>query len=104
MNIRKRPKRRMQVTCRCHAYPFPHRLSGGRCSGEEWAESYFYVVGTACTQCHCKSKEYGCEVAVGIESIQFCEGYQEYLHRQPALPLLYSDLDNICGFFAEEDT
>lgn len=25
----------LQLTCRCHAYKFPHRLLGGACGGPE---------------------------------------------------------------------
>ena len=28
-----RKRKRWQQTCRCDAYPFPHRLYGGRCCG-----------------------------------------------------------------------
>ena len=29
-------KKREQETCNCEAYPFPHRLGGGKCEAEEW--------------------------------------------------------------------
>lgn len=28
--------KRKQITCRCLAYPFPHRQGGGRCSIPDW--------------------------------------------------------------------
>jgi hypothetical protein len=28
-----KPKRRRQCTCRCPAYPFPHRIFSGHCEG-----------------------------------------------------------------------
>ncbi|MEB3190444.1 MAG: hypothetical protein VKL42_08895 [Snowella sp.] len=31
----KRKQKRNQKTCRCDAYPFPHRLYGGKCHGLE---------------------------------------------------------------------
>lgn len=32
---KKKRKPRPQTTCRCDAYPFPHRLYGGQCSGPD---------------------------------------------------------------------
>jgi hypothetical protein len=71
--------RRSQITCRCSAYPFPHRLTGGKCSGPEWAAAYFIWVGTACAGCNANNG--GCEVAAGAESITECEGYEDALRR-----------------------
>jgi len=28
-------RKRVQETCRCEAYSFPHRLYGGKCSGSD---------------------------------------------------------------------
>ncbi|MGL5035697.1 MAG: hypothetical protein ACRC6M_18075 [Microcystaceae cyanobacterium] len=38
------PKRkRTQTTCNCDAYPFPHRLNSGQCSGPEDDEEEEYT-------------------------------------------------------------
>jgi hypothetical protein len=29
-------KKRQQITCRCPAYPFPHREGGGQCEMPDW--------------------------------------------------------------------
>ncbi len=67
-----------QITCNCSAYNFPHRLGGGKCSGSEWAESYFMTVGECCKQCNCNNG--GCEVATGQENISQCEGAIDFIH------------------------
>jgi hypothetical protein len=102
MNIRKSPRRRVQVTCRCHAYHFPHRLGGGQCTAEPWVESYQLYVGTACAGC-IYSTSFPCEVAQGLESIRYCEGYQDYLHRLLCirLPMSEQDLAVLFGDGAE---
>lgn len=69
---------RLEVVCNCSAYNFPHRLTGGKCNGEEWAESYFIYEKGMCRNCNC-NRDGLCEVAQGIESISECEGYQEHL-------------------------
>lgn len=67
-----------QITCRCGAYKFPHRLNGGQCTGSHWAELYFYTVRVDCDGCisNCGSH---CEVATGQESIDECQAVHEAL-------------------------
>ena len=70
---------KQQITCRCSAYKFPHRLGGGKCSGSEWAESYHLTVRECCELCNCNNNGI-CEVATGQESIKECEGFIDFLH------------------------
>lgn len=50
---------KQQVTCRCNAYPFPHRRHGGKCQsckhGNNWLGVHFYLnhydSGEWCAQC-----------------------------------------------------
>lgn len=72
----KRRKYRKQVTCRCSAYKFPHRLSGGKCTIENYVYSYFYEDRVLCTDCICNKTAY-CEVAEGSEDVQYCAEVQE---------------------------
>ena len=67
-----------QITCRCNAYKFPHRLGGGRCSGAKWAENYFYQIRTECEGCNSNCETH-CEVATGQESITECQAVWETL-------------------------
>ena len=84
-------KHTLQVTCLCSAYPFPHRVSSGACSGSSWATSYRELDGACCEFCDslntgfsgCRGDRAGtCDVSGGLESIVHCEGYQEYLDTQ----------------------
>lgn len=79
-------RNRVQVTCLCRAYKFPHRLGGGKCAGRGWAESYYLHEKDCCAQCNLNTGDY-CEVAVGQEDIKHCEGYQEHLRLQPSTRL-----------------
>lgn len=67
-----------QVTCRCSAYNFPHRIGGGTCNGSEWAESYNLYITEACNNCNCLNNG-SCDVVTGQESYKECEGYQDFL-------------------------
>ena len=80
-------RKRLQVTCLCEAYEFPHRIGGGRCSGSSWAESYMEVVGECCKRCSAWRGPAECDVADGAEAIKYCEGFQDHLHYQPILRL-----------------
>jgi hypothetical protein len=64
--------KRNQITCRCSAYPFPHRLSGGKCKLPKYVETYFYEDRTLCFNCSSNKTSY-CEVAEGLESSSVCE-------------------------------
>jgi hypothetical protein len=103
MKRQKTGRQRVQVTCRCHAYHFPHRLGGGRCTAELWVESYQLYIGTACVQCM-YNVAFPCEVAKGIESIKHCEGYLDYVHRQLhiRLPMSEQDLVSLYAMSNEE--
>jgi len=60
-------------TCKCKAYTFPHRLVGGKCTGEGWVEHYFnFGDKTFCNDCpwHSIDKEYDidfCRIIEGDE-------------------------------------
>lgn len=56
----------MTVTCYCSAYPFPHRLNGGKCSVHTFADWYIEHRGYYCEECERKTRDYGytyCSVA-----------------------------------------
>jgi hypothetical protein len=63
---------RINTTCRCSAYSFPHRLSGGKCSGREWAESFIRLFRNECEFCRNKNNDH-CDVAIGVENIKTCQ-------------------------------
>jgi len=71
-------KRRPQVTCRCPAYPFPHRVTGGYCNGQAWLTSYFWNERVCCEQCSLNNNNH-CEAAAGGEPIRECQGYRDHL-------------------------
>lgn len=91
--------RRSQVTCLCSAYEFPHRIGGGRCNGDQWAESYFTMVGEMCEFCQ-SNNEGECDVAGGLEKIKYCEGVKDHLATQTDLRLpktweqYYEEIEN----------
>ena len=66
------PPFRINHTCTCGAYHFPHRLSSGKCDGTEWAGDYFLTDRMWCEYCNCNNNN-ECEVAIGIESIYECD-------------------------------
>ncbi len=80
-------RRRVQVTCLCSAYEFPHRLGGGYCTGDEWARSYFELVGDCCRYCIANRGFGECDVACGAESISVCEGVRDHALYQSVMRL-----------------
>ncbi len=66
---------RISIVCKCTAYKFPHRLSGGKCTGQEWAGSYVDINRAECEQCN-NFNNYLCEVSTGGASIKSCEGVE----------------------------
>ena len=93
---KKKKRVRVQVTCLCGVYPFPHRIGGGKCTGRNWVASYINMVSECCNQCNCKNTgESGaggeragtCDVYEGLESIKLCEGYIDFLHSQTPMRL-----------------
>lgn len=82
---RKRRKRRLgEITCTCPAYPFPHRLMGGRCSGSSFVHDFFSDnMWGECRQCRYCFVEDGleCEVCNGLEPSWECPGLSEFLDR-----------------------
>jgi hypothetical protein len=86
MAVRKR-KRRFQITCRCGAYKFPHRLGGGKCSGSDWAGSCFLFNSDECGTCNCNNNGV-CEVATGQESVKECQAVEAAFlsEHDPQLP------------------
>lgn len=94
--------RRLQVTCWCERYKFPHRIGGGKCSGDLWAESYLRMDGEMCQSCMCYDEHNKtCDVAVGIEFIQYCEGFWEHRLRQPNLRLPISEEERMSALLEE---
>lgn len=85
-------RKRIQVTCKCSAYPFCHRIGGGKCDGSDWATSYAELDGSMCEGCPCNNNYSGsaqgerfgsCDVSEALESHVHCGGYQEHLLSQP---------------------
>lgn len=79
-----RPVRKGEYVCYCSAYKFPHRFTGGRCSGYDFSQEYWeahYGAGD-CTHCPCfNSREgYECEVVTGQERVSQCRAFQEFVH------------------------
>jgi hypothetical protein len=69
-----------EVTCNCKAYKFPHRFSGGKCTGHHLAESAYYEGDTTCASCP-EYSEHGCAVVDGRESIELCEVFIDFTER-----------------------
>lgn len=65
-------RRRKQYTCRCGAYDFPHRFSGGRCQGLWLVEPNHY-----CPSCNLLTDS-GCQVINGIEHPRECPLVQDF--------------------------
>lgn len=89
---KKRPLRPGEHTCRCPAYPFPHRFGGGRCTGlfliqEHW--NLYWGQSEECQNCNNKS-EAGCEVLEGRERETECPVWQEFVQYNEVK--LYGDL------------
>ena len=80
----KRKRRPGEVICSCHAYPFPHRMMGGDCTGAAFVVTYFEngisSFKAECNGCHFKVN---CSETFDIQ----CEVEQqkEPQHRCPAL-------------------
>lgn len=75
-----------QVTCRCPAYEFPHRFTGGSCTGWHMAKNCFDNR-ISCQNCNCLHSG-GCDVVNETESpaeclfvLDFCADYQIKLRR-----------------------
>ncbi|EDV3179102.1 hypothetical protein CSP48_004013 [Salmonella enterica subsp. arizonae] len=68
-------RKRHQVTCRCHAYDFPHRAFGGACSMIHIVEEN--VGGNLCHHCYLFND--GCEVLKGQESPRECAYVQDFI-------------------------
>jgi hypothetical protein len=78
-----RKRKYKQVTCLCERYDFPHRLAGGNCKGQSWAESYYETEHSQCRGCNC-NVDARCQVADGAESVAYCEGAIEHFQNAPA--------------------
>ena len=82
--MRKRRRRLGEYVCRCAAYSFPHRFSGGRCSGawiaeETWDANWGCGI---CRDCHALNLTKDspvCEVRVGQENITWCAAWREFV-------------------------
>lgn len=81
-----RKARRGEYVCRCRAYDFPHRFSGGACDGlriveDQWWDNYG---GGACQACGLNNRtesEPYCEVVMGQEKPRQCPVWQEFVER-----------------------
>jgi hypothetical protein len=85
--VRRKRKRQFQVTCRCSAYKFPHRIGGGRCNGSAWAECYHIYVQDDCAFCN-HNNNGTCEVWTGQEPIKECQAFEAAMFNEvdPKLP------------------
>lgn len=72
-----RKRRKGEVICRCHAYAFPHRLSGGRCDGSGWVDHQLQYGDSGLCQTCVEFKGWTCAVAEGRESLSVCGIFHE---------------------------
>lgn len=73
----KRKHRDYERTCDCSAYPFPHRLLGGKCKGRKVIAQTFDS-GKECRACvlsDCGS----CQVLEGLENTKNAPCLQEFI-------------------------
>lgn len=69
-----------EYVCTCHAYRYPHRFGGGRCTGvwvvdEAWNKNWG---GGDCR--HCNLNDEGeCQVLSGLEPANECPQWQEFV-------------------------
>lgn len=69
-----------EVVCTCPAYDFPHRFSGGRCTGAHLAEDYFF--GGDCRDCNYLDESSGyraCQVIDGADAVTECPVWREFV-------------------------
>jgi len=74
----RRPRRKGEYVCTCHAYRFPHRFGGGRCGGVFLVEERFEPY--TCGRCNLLN-EGQCEVLDGQEDTCECPVWQEFVER-----------------------
>lgn len=75
-----RKPRKGEHVCRCHAYRFPHRFGGGRCTGYSVVSDYWerhYGSGD-CANCLLLD-EGECQVVNGQEKTRECPVFQEFV-------------------------
>ena len=75
-----RKSRPGEVVCQCDAYEFPHRMTGGRCSGRHIAEGHFF--GSNCRDCNYLDATCGyrsCQILDGAEAITQCPEWQDVI-------------------------
>lgn len=72
-----RKKRLGEKTCTCHAYKFPHRFGGGKCTGIYLLENNY-----PCQFCKtCSLNVWGeCQVLAGAESVKECSIWQDHVN------------------------
>ena len=74
----KRKRRVGEVTCRCFAYPFAHRMMGGRCDGGAFVgDTYDTQLHGACRGCILLDEDMQCQVIGGLEPSIRCPELQE---------------------------
>ncbi len=79
-----RKPRRGEFTCHCRAYEFPHRFSGGRCTGLFLAIDQFDKTrgGGECRDCLYNVDEGGfaaCQVVNGAEGVRHCPIFLDFV-------------------------
>lgn len=84
-----------EQVCTCKAYPFPHRMFGGRCDGyfwvlEVWSETSGYCECEGCRLNYVEDFGKCCEVVDGREDPEECPQLQEYI-RVNEIKILPSD-------------
>jgi hypothetical protein len=80
-------RNRNEATCHCSAYPFPHRLGGGVCSGTDWLVSYKTLVREECNYCNHDNKNLSCDVIEGKEPLSSCPAVELAKLKEITLPL-----------------
>jgi hypothetical protein len=78
--LRRKRNRKFEIVCKCGAYKFPHRMTGGRCTGARWAEQEWLNGNRDCKHCVCNAGSH-CEVAEGQERIDNCRAFEDLKRR-----------------------
>jgi hypothetical protein len=75
-------KRGPCLVCTCSSYKFPHRLGGGRCSGEDWVQQQRLFGDSRVCQTCSENEGHSCAPAEGRERLIHCQVYIDALHEQ----------------------
>ncbi len=72
-----------EYVCKCDAYEFPHRMFGGRCTGQGYADEYWleHYGSGLCRQCNSfNSDDMTCDVYDMLEKPIECDAIQDLIN------------------------